>query len=38
MSIMNRGKQSRKQRRFIQIVIGLVIASFLLSIVAYGFI
>lgn len=37
MSFMNRGMQSKKQRKLVAAVIGIVLVSFLVSIVAVGF-
>jgi len=37
MSFMNRGMQNDKQKKAVMIIIGLVIFTFLLSIVAVGF-
>lgn len=38
MSFMNKGMQNRKQRRAVYIIAGLVIVSFLFSIVAVAFV
>jgi flagellar basal body-associated protein FliL len=37
MSFMNRGMQNDKQKKAVTIIIGIVIFTFLLSIVAVGF-
>lgn len=37
MSFMNRGMQNRRQKTAVIIIVGLVLVSFMVSIVAYAF-